>query len=234
MSAPSPSAEFTVAQGQGLRLDALPVREGFAVNVYVTGRDGEGMYLAGSTETGSFEFNGNNAALVQPCRTLGAQAFPLGTLTAFWRGRVLVAQGNVLWASRPMAPHLSDWRDFRAMEGEITALVPVLDGIYVGTTSDLIFLGGSSFAELSYSATRRGPVVLGSGVPAPGERLQLGDGAGSGQAMVCIAGGEVVAGFSGGQTFSLTQGRFKTKAVEVSAVFREVDGIPQYMAVPHA
>jgi hypothetical protein len=50
--------------------------------------------------------------------------------------------------------------------------------------------------------------------------------------MLCIAGGEVVAGFDGGQTTSLTANRFKT-AKEVSAAFREVNGIPQYMAVPH-
>ena len=48
-----------------------------------------------------------------------------------------------------------------------------------------------------------------------------------------FAGGEVVAGFDGGQTTSLTANRFKTTAKEVSAAFREVNGIPQYMAVPH-
>lgn len=230
----SPAIEVFIDQGQGLQLDGLPALEGHAINVYLTGRDGEAMYLAGSTLTGSFAFAGSNAELVLPCRTVGAMPFPLGSITAYWRGRVLVAQGNVLWASRPSSLHLAEWRDFKPMESEITAVVAVDTGIYVGTKRDLIFLGGETFDGLSYMSTKRGPVVLGSGIGAPGKRILFGEGTGAGSAMLCIAGGGVVAGFNGGQTECLTEGRFKTKALEVSAAFREVDGIPQYMAVPHA
>nr|WP_314352585.1 hypothetical protein [Comamonas thiooxydans] len=226
------SEPVAVSQG-GLRLDGLPQLPGHALNVYLSGRDGEGMFLAGTAVERSFEYGGRNSSLVLPARTLGARVLPDGALMAFWRGRVLVAQGKVLWASRPAVPHLSDWRDFKPMTADITALVPVDTGIYVGTTQDLIFLGGETFDGLIYTATKRGPVVLGSGIEAPGHRVALGDGTGAGAAMLCIAGGEVVAGFDGGQTTSLTANRFKTAAKEVSAAFREVNGIPQYMAVPH-
>jgi hypothetical protein len=225
------SAPIAISQG-GFRLDGLPVRLGHETLVYLSGQDGEGAYLAGSTATGSFEFTGNNAALVLPCRTLGAQPFPVGTYTAYWRGRVLTAVGNVLWASRPNALHLSDWRDFKQFAGDITAIQPVSDGIYVGTEQDLLFLSGTMWDTLANVPTLRGPVVPGSGVSAPGNRIKLGDGTGGGQAMLCIAGGTVVAGFSGGQTFSLTENRYQTSAAEVCAAFREVDGIPQYLAVP--
>ena len=160
------------------------------------------------------------------------KATDLLAATAFWRGRVLVAQGSVLWASRPSAPHLADWRDFKQFPAAITAVQPVDDGIYVGTAQDLVYLSGSAWDQLSYTPTKRGPVVLGSGVPAPGNRLKLGEGIGGGAAMLCIAGGEVVAGFSGGQTSSLTGERYRTAATEVCATFREVDGVPQYLAVP--
>lgn len=226
------SAPVAVEQG-GLRLDGLPAREGYAINVYLSDQDGEGAYLAGTTTGGSFEYTDNNAALVLPCRTLGAQPFPVGTITAFWRGRVLVAQGATLWASRPAAPHLCDWRDFKPFASRITAVQPVADGVYVGTDEDLVFLAGTSWDELAYVPTKRGPVVLGSGVEAPGHRIKIGDGTGSGQAMLCIARGEVVAGFAGGQTSSLTGNRYRTTTKEVCATFREThDGIPQYLAVP--
>lgn len=226
------SAPVAVEQG-GLRLDGLPALDGHAIHVYLSGQDGEGAYLAGSTEGTSFEYKGNNAALVLPCRTLGAEVFPVGTITAFWRGRVLVAQGNVLWASRPMAPHLADWRDFKPLSAPITAIQPVEDGVYVGTEQDLVFLAGTAWEQLAYVPTLRGPVVRGSGVSAPGHRLKLGDGTGGGQAMLCIAGGEVVAGFAGGQTASLTADRYRTAVNEVCATFRELPGgIPQYLAVP--
>jgi hypothetical protein len=225
------SAPIAIEHG-GMRLDGLVQRDGHEIHVYLSGQDGEGAYLAGVTTGNGFEYTGNNAALVLPCRTLGAQPFPVGTITAFWRSRVLVAQGNVLWASRPNAPHLSDWKDFKPFGAAITAIQPVDDGVYVGTASDLIFLSGTAWDQLAFVPTQRGPVVPGSGVSAPGDRIKLGDGTGNGTAMLCIAGGEIVAGFAGGQTTSLTDGRYRTTAIEVCATFREVDGIPQYLAVP--
>lgn len=231
LESPAISSEPIAING-GFRLDGLPLLDGHAINVYLSGQDGEGAYLAGTTISGSFEYTGNNAALVLPCRTLGALPFPVGTYTAFWRGRVLTAVGNVLWACRPSAPHLADWRNFKQLVGNITAIQPVDDGIYVGTDRELHFLSGTTWDALALVPTRRGPVVPGSGVAAPGDRLKLGEGTGAGAAMVCIAGGEIVAGFNGGQTSSLTANRYKTSAAEVCATFREIDGIPQYIAVP--
>ncbi len=225
------SEPITVNQG-GLRLDGLPVRAGHSLQVYLSGKDGDGAYLAGETVTGSFEWGGKNSDLVLPCRTLGARPFPVGTYTGFWRGRVLVAQNNVLWASRANAPHLSDWRDFKQFPSRITAVQPVDDGVYVGTEKDLVFLSGTTWDQLAFVPTQRGPVVPGSGVTAPGYRVKLGDGSGSGTAMLCIAGGEIVAGFGGGQTASLTGNRYKSTATEVCATFCEVNGIPQYLAIP--
>jgi len=232
LESPAVSSEpITIEQG-GLRLDGLPQRDGHETHVYLSGRDGEGAYLAGVATGNSFEYTGNNAALVLPCRTLGAQPFPVGTITAFWRGRVLVAQGDVLWASRASAPHLADWKDFKSMGAAISVVQPVDNGVYVGTAQDLIFLSGTTWDQLAFVPTRRGPVIPGSGVAAQGDRIKLGDGTGNGPAMLCIAGGEIVAGFGGGQTVSLTDGRYRTTATEVCATFREVDGIPQYLAAP--
>ena len=232
LEGPAISSEPIVIPDGGMRLDGLPVRDGYAINVYLSGQDGEGAYLAGTSMGHSFEYAGNSAALVLPCRTLGAQPFPVGTITAFWRGRVLTAKGSALWASRVLAPHLADWRDFKQMPAQITAIQPVEDGIYVGTAQDLLFLSGAAWDQLTFKATQRGPVVPGSGVAAPGHRLKLANGVGIGPAMLCIAGGKVVAGFSGGQTESLTEGRYRTTATEVCATFRELAGSPQYIAVP--
>lgn len=229
-SVPTESVAVEITSG-GLTLDGLPELDGHETLVYLSSHDGEGMYLAGVAVGGTLEFAGKNTQLVLPCRTLNARPVPVGTITAHWRGRVLTAVGDVLWASRPQAPHLSDWRDFRPMGARITAIQPVSGGVYVGTDDDLIWLGGETFESLAWRATKLGPVVLGSGVPVPGDQIRAGEGTGNGEAMICIAGGEVVAGFDGGQAVSLTQGRYRTTVQEVSATFREVNGIPQYVAV---
>lgn len=233
LEGPAISSGMVEISDGGLRLDALPQIDGHAINVYLSGRDGEGAYLATTTTDTAVECTGANHDLVLPCRTLGAQPFPVGTITAAWRGRVLVAVGDALWASRPSAPHLCDWRDFKPMGARITAVQPVGEGVYVGTDDDLIFLSGSSWNDLAFVPMKTGPVVLGSGVEAPGGQIKVGDGTGSGDAMICIAGGEVVAGMQGGQVVSLSENRYRTKANEVWATFRYLEGVgPQYLAVP--
>lgn len=229
---PAASAAPVQIDTGGIYLSGLPVLDGHTLQVYLSGPNGEGAYLAGSTSTDDFQYTGPSTDLVLPCRTIGAIHMPVGTISAFWRGRLLVAVEDVLWASRPMAPHLAEWRDFRRMPGKLKAIQPLDGGIYVGTEDDLIWLGGETFDQLTYVPTKRGPVILGSGVAAPGDQIKLGDGAGVGNAMLCIAGGEIVGGFNGGQTVSLTGNRYKTTVSEVSATFRKVNGIPQYVAVP--
>ncbi len=233
LEGPATSSEpFDIASG-GFRVEALPARDGYAINVYLSGKDGEGAYLADATVGTTFSFAGSNSELVTPCRTLGLRPMPVGTITAFWNGRLLVADGKTLWASMPWAPHLNAWRDFKPFTADITLIQPVAGGVFVGTEQDLIYLGGDTFDQLVYVAKSIGPVVRGSGVTAPGDKIKLGDGVGlSGEAMLCIAGGAMVAGFSGGSVARLTYGRYHTAVAEVAATFREVNGIPQYVAIP--
>ena len=232
LEGPAASSHPVALSQGGLRLDGLPTLAGHALNIYLSGQDGEGAYLAGTTADDWFEFAGNDTQMALPCRTLGATEFPVGTFTAFWRGRVLTAVGATLWASRPVSTHLGDWKDFKQLTAPITAIVPVNDGIYVGTTTGLVFLAGETWDSLQYNDTAHGAVVPGSGIQVPGHQIKLGEGVGRGPAMMCIAGGEIVAGFGDGQTVSLTDGKYKTSAAEVCATFREIRGIPQYIAVP--
>lgn len=226
------SEPITIDQG-GLLLEALPVRAGYAINVYLSGKDGEGAYLAGVTTGAEFTFAGQNSTLITPCRTLGMRPMPVGTVTAFWRGRLIVAVGNAIWASEPWAPHLTKWRGFIQFPGDVTMVQAVESGLWIGTTEDLVYLGGDNFEGMRYSSTGVGPVVLGSGVTVPGDKIGLGEGRGApGDAFICIAGGLLVAGFSNGQATRLTADRYKTDVTEVAATFRMLRDIPQYIAIP--
>lgn len=217
----------------GVLFMGLPMLEGHQINVYLSSCGGEELFFAGSTVGDGLQFVGSTHALQSPVRTLGLMPMPIGIYPAFWRGRLLVARGNVLWASQPHAWHLCDERrDFKQFAAPITLVQPVDDGIYVGTTQELVFLAGTEFDKLVYMPRIKGMVVPGSGVSAPGQSIKLGDGTGSGPAMVCIVAGEIVAGFREAQVYSLTKDRYKTNAQRVSAVWRETpSGIGQYVAI---
>lgn len=217
----------------GILLTGLPVLAGHRINVYLTGANGDKAFYAGTTITGSFSYLGKNDALTLPCHTEHLAPAPKGTICAAWRGRALLAEGNVLHASRPHQPELFDLkRDFKQFTAPITMIQPVDDGIWVGTEKELAFLAGTQFDALTFTPRDVGPVVLGSGVSAPGEYVAQGQGVGQGAAMLCIAGGRIVSGFNGGLLINVTRERYQTDVQEVCATFRITGGIPQYVAIP--
>lgn len=227
------SSGITLPNGAGISLSGLPTLTGHLINVYLTGHNGEGAFLAGTTATSTFSYTGDNAALVLPLRTDVMSPAPAGRLLAFWRGRVLTADGSVLYASCTNQHELFDFRrDFKQFSADITLVQPVENGIFIGTTKELAFLVGNEFDKLAFNIVVDGAVVLGSGVPVQGELIRRGEGGGSGVAMVCIAARSLVAGFSDGGVVRMTEGRYTTDVTEVAATFRKVDGVPQYLAIP--
>lgn len=226
------SNPIPVATG-GIFLSGLPVRAGYKINVYLTGHNGGDAYFVGSTTNAIFSFTGKNSELTLPCRTDYMTPAPAGKCLAFWRGRALVAEGNVLYASRTNQWELFDpKRDFKQFVDPITTVIPVDDGLYVGTEKELAFLSGATWDQLQYRKVVSGPVALGSGVSVRGELVKQGEGAGLGSAMICIADGRIVAGFNGGGLVRLTEGTYHTDAAEVFASFRMLNGTPQYIAIP--
>lgn len=224
------AAPVTLTQG-GLTLMGLPQDPDYTINVYLSSHNGEQLFLAGNTATGVFAFTGENADLVLPCRTDFLSPAPVGTVSALWRGHALVAVGDTLYAARFGQPELFDLRrDFKQFPAAITLIQPVDDGVWLGTTEFLCFLQGTEFDKLQFNRVADGRVVLGSGVAVDGERVQKGDATGSGSAMICIVDGILAAGFNGGEIERLTEGRYVTAATEVSAAFREIGGVPQYVA----
>lgn len=211
----------------GFMLSGLPALAGHKINVYVDGQ------LAGSTTNSLFTFVGENSSLGQPLRTEGLEAAPTGRCLAFWRGRALVAVGGVLYASRPHEwQHFEIRRDFKQFAHDITAVVPVEDGLYVGTEAELAFLKGTEFDKLAYTSMIGGSTVLGSGVEVPNGYTPPRDVGGPGSGAAFIADGTLVVGFSDGTVVRMGADRYRTDVTEVSATFRVIDGTPQYVAVP--
>ena len=217
----------------GILVTGLPVLAGHRINVYLTGSNGDKAFYAGTTFTAAFSYLGKNDALTLPCHTENLGPAPRGTICASWRGRVLLAEGSVLHASRPHQTELFDLRrDYKQFTAPITLVQPVDDGIWVGTEKELAFLAGTEFDKLVFTPYDTGPVVLGSGAAAPGELLAQGERQGRGAAMICIAGGHITIGFGGGLLEVPSLGRYRTSIAEAVAAFRVHEGTPQYVAVP--
>jgi hypothetical protein len=226
------SEPLAVPENGGFMVYGIPEEPGYATNVYLS--NGEAFFYAGRAVGATFSYLGKNAALVLPLRTDHIYPMPIGTVAAFWRGRLLVAKDGVLWASLPHSwEHCNLQRDFKQLSAPITLIQPVDDGIYVGTTEELAFLSGDQFDKLEYRRVVTGGTVLGSGVEVDAEQLKPREGGNyRGTAMVCIADGGIIYGYSGGSIWRVTEKTYRTPVTEVAATFRMSDGVPQYVAVP--
>lgn len=213
----------------GLVVAGLPYAQGLHCRVYLTHANGEAFYFAGDAQDGELRIAAHEGTGL--ARTLDLCAPPAGRLLATWNGRALVALGDLLLASQPTLPEQFDLtRDFKRFESEITLVQPVAGGIFVGTEHALHFLEGASFDSLALRTVLRGRVVLGSGAAVDGYHIRVGDGNASGECMVCIAAGHVVAGLGGGQLVHMSAKRYHTDCKEVSAAFRLNGDVPQYLA----
>lgn len=182
----SPMTTITVPQDG--RIDAiLPMAFDPAVTgvrLYSTRPDGGELLRLG-------DYPSTGAAVALPTLpTLGApapfphmEAMPTGHYLSQWRGRLVVSIGSVLRFSQAMAYHVHDVRhDFVQMPQRITFVAPVDGGLWVGQVDHVVFLRGSSPADLVLERkTSRAPV--------PGSLVELhsdeaGEAAGGGRAAV--------------------------------------------------
>lgn len=210
----------------------LPTRAGYTINIYFAPYGNE-MYLAGNTSDDSFLHNGGALGVQHIGRGLGTP--PAGTLLHAWNSRVLIVDGQTIWATRPLQPELCDLtQDFLQMPATVTLLYGNGDGLFVGTTDGMYFLAGQVLAELKAQPVASGAVVLGSGVEIPlnylNEKVRP---SGLLQGALCLIDGAVHLIYGAGNVLGLTTSFYRADGVqEVHATFRVRDGVGQYLAAP--
>ena len=209
----------------------LPVLAGHTINVYFAPY-GEQAFYAGSTATDTF---------IQTAPQMGAQfignglsAPPVGTQLTAWRSRILIADGKVLWATRPMQPELCDMTaDFIQMPDPITLVHGVNSGVFVGTTNGVYFLAGETFGALTMVQIATGPATLGSLVVIDATELKAeAQPKGSAYAALCIVNGVITMLAESGSITPLTADTYKVDVAEVHATTRQRNGFVQYIAAP--
>ena len=234
----TPIGSMPWAGGTGLQYAQV------GTNIYFTSPTTKGIIDATGPTVGPWGGTADYwySPVVNPTSTLPPVAgkllgpIPLGSTLAYYKGRLYIGSGNVVWATELYTYIWVDkTKGFLPFEGEITMTGAVGDGVYVGTTEGLWFLEG----EFPQKRTRvmDSGVIPGSMVYIPAELAnppQVGtqpDTPLQVSIMFQTASGICVAQDSG-QTYNLTEGKFFFPNAERSAAFfRQQDGMYQYIAV---
>lgn len=162
---------------------------------------------------------------------------PLATSLAHLNGRIYLATGRALWATELYLYHFVDkTRGFQQYEADITGVRAVPSGLYVGTEESVYFLSGP-FGEMRRERVVMSGLVPGSmvdlpsNVVLPSQIRQDGPSATRPGIMFLTKDG-VCAAFDGGACYNLTDATMTfPEAQSAAAMFREQDGLSQYIAV---
>lgn len=161
---------------------------------------------------------------------------PMATALAHFNGRIYLANGRTLWATELyLYGYVDRTKNYIYFEDDITALGAVDDGIYVGTQSATWFLSGP-FGQMKRVSAAIAGALPGSMVTLPRGALspEVAGNAPTSQQDVAMFMTDhgICVGLNGGTVVNLTQGKVVFPgAASAAAMYREQDGIHQYVAV---
>lgn len=180
--------------------------------------------------------------VITPTETLGPVAGkllgppPLAEHAAWYKGRIYLGAGKVLWATELyLYDHVDRTRNYIYFEDEITMVASLDDGIYVGTEGGAYFLSGTFSDGLARKHITDAAVIPGTEAVVPSEKVHpMGrrDATRADSSIVFMTTDGVFAGFGGGEAYNLTLGKVVfPMAQSGAALFRDQSGVNSYVAV---
>lgn len=217
-----------------------------AGDLYYSSLDASGVIRAGDTVEawGSSTSAGDwYSPVVNPTPYLGEIRGklrgkpPMATALTYYNGRIYLANGRTLWATELYLYNLVDkTRNYKQFEADITFIGAMSDGIFVGTRGGVYFLSGDTLDNLKMRLVSKAAALPGSMVYVPSDRVTSqipgNQPYTSKIAILFLTTSGLCAGLDGGVCYDLTQDRvWFPDAVSAAAVFREQDGMSQYIGV---
>lgn len=201
-----------------------------ALAIYCSQPNGQDLYFARETaDTSSVVLDAPLQAL-DPLTTFGYAPPPPGQHIAAYRGRLLVAAGNALYWSQPLAyHHFRVQTDVQLFDDRIVSLGALDAGFFVSTVHRSYFVSGADPSEWQPRLVDTRRVAEGQPLRLPAYKLpQL---QGRGEVLVWATEDGFVAGLADGSAQHLTDGRLAVDAFkQASLAFREEGGIRQILS----
>jgi len=151
---------------------------------------------------------------------------PPGQRIAYYRGRLYVAKGSVLYISDALSDHYDVRSGYRAFENDITMLIPVDNGLYVADGRTW-FVPGTEPEEFQKMMVYDADVIPFTDKNINGENI--GDGS-VGKMAIWVASDGICLGDNNGQVKNLTRVRYAMSTHgEGGAAVRKEDGLTHYI-----
>ena len=225
-SGASPTSIISVTTGGGIVLNTITTAADHKTRVYVSPANGENLYWVQDS------WPGQTTAYVgahTPGKMLSVMHMsPMEPCTHLetYNGRIYGVVGNALVATQAMNYGLTrPATDFVMFPAEPTMVKSVVDGLYVGTQHDVVFLAGDDLPLFKQKQADALPPIPGSALVVDGGLFGE-----PGRGIVWLTRRGWVFGSTGGRVKRLTESQMSLPSYDrAAALYREHDGMRQVM-----
>lgn len=226
------ATDITLTFDGGIALSNIPVpTDGniSGIRIYCTTPDGEALYRVAEVTAGTTTYTINAAGAGPVLRTQFVSPAPAGRIVEYHRGRMLVADGPNLYISDAYA---LEWfrlsQNYIPFPEDITLVAPVEGGVFI-SADKTYFFSGENLLESNVTVVSQSIAVYGTMDFVPGE--YIGEGS-AGIHVVWLSDFGPCLGSPSGAFSAVLQSRLATiSATEGSGLFRQIDGISQYIGL---
>lgn len=204
------------------------------MNVYVTRDNGSSFYKHSAANFGDASITIASQASGQMCRTRFKDKMPAGHMLGFHQNRLFVAVDNVIYYSEAYNYGITDLaKNFIMMPSRVTLLAPEPQGIFVSAKDDkTYYISGADPDNFAMVEKADYPAI--ENTQARVDQDMLGDGVG-GEAWVWASRKGICSGIIGGSFRNITKGKYAIPTGAIgSAIFRQKDGVSQYLGIIHS
>ena len=225
-----------IPENGGIVVSGIPASfaDAASVNIYVTTTDGAEFYKHSGVAFGTANLTISGFANGGICRTRFKDKMPAGHMLAFHQNRLYVAVDNVIYYSEAYNYGLTDLtKNFIMLPSRVTLMAPEPQGIFVSAKDDkTYYIAGSDPDQFSMVIKADYPAI--ENTQARVDQDMLGEGVG-GEAWVWASKKGICSGIIGGSFRNLTKGKYAIPTGAIgSAIFRQKDGISQYLGIIHS
>jgi hypothetical protein len=199
--------------------------------VYCSAINGSDLYYHGEAGVNSSYLITSVDGAVDPLRFFNIDRPPNGHIIKYYRGRMYIASGNILWYSEPF-----QYEQFRLDSNyiefpeRIREVMPVEDGIWIGSDR-LYYLSGDNPDVFKRTTKEHVKIVEGTGSRMSGSYLHL-DNTPIGYKWLVTSDLGVWVLFNQGLCINLTAENVALKhAEEGTSVFLQAEGMNQYLSI---
>lgn len=205
-----------------------------SMNIYMTTDNGEVFYKHSQVPFGTASTTLTTQAGGYTCRTRFKDQMPAGHMLGVHQNRLYVAVDNVIYYSEAYNYGLTNLtKNFIMLPARVTLLATEPQGIFVSAKDDkTYYISGADPDKFSMVIKADYPAI--ENTQARVDQDMLGDGVG-GEAWVWASKKGICSGIIGGSFRNITKGKYAIPTGAIgSAIFRQKDGISQYLGIIHS